>query len=120
MPRTPRPTEEQLAAWRRLLTTYRALHATLERELQQERHLSMTSYEVLLRLWEAPGQRLECSHFRSCIRPRHERCGRFGLQTQGLHVFGDVEGVHGRHFPMGSEIGLPDAEDAKVTQRSQK
>jgi len=58
MRKTPRPTEAQLEAWRALLMSSRGLRATLERELQQERHLSLAAYEALLQLWGAPGHRL--------------------------------------------------------------
>lgn len=58
MSRAPRPSEAQMEAWRALLTSSRGLRVILEHELQSERHLSLATYEVLLRLWEAPGCRL--------------------------------------------------------------
>ncbi|MFZ0216635.1 MAG: MarR family transcriptional regulator [Candidatus Dormiibacterota bacterium] len=58
MARNPRPGPEQLAAWRALLMVSRGLRVRLERELAQERRLSLPWYEVLLRLWEAPEHRL--------------------------------------------------------------
>lgn len=47
-----------MEAWRALLMSSRGLRATLERELQQERHLSLPAYEALLQLWGAPDHRL--------------------------------------------------------------
>ena len=47
-----------MEAWRALLMTSRGLRVLLEGELQRERHISLPTYEVLLRLWDAPGHRL--------------------------------------------------------------
>jgi DNA-binding MarR family transcriptional regulator len=58
MRKTPRPTDAQMEAWRALLMSSRGLRAVLERELQQERHLSLATYEALLQLWDAPDHRL--------------------------------------------------------------
>lgn len=58
MSRAPRPSEAQIEAWRALLMSSRGLRTVLEHELQLERHLSLATYEALLRLWEAPGHRL--------------------------------------------------------------
>ena len=53
-----RPDDAQLAAWRALLEAHAAVTDLLERELEQERGLPLSKFEVLLQLAEAPGGRL--------------------------------------------------------------
>jgi DNA-binding MarR family transcriptional regulator len=53
-----RPDDAQLAAWRALLEAHAAVTDLLERELEQERGLPLSKFEVLLKLAEAPGGRL--------------------------------------------------------------
>lgn len=48
---------EQLAAWRGLLRVHSALVKALDAELLAEQALPLTSYEVLINLQAAPGQR---------------------------------------------------------------
>src|SRR5579862_3686417 len=47
-----------MLAWRALLGTYIAVRERLSDELEAERGLPLTWYELLLRLYHAPGQRL--------------------------------------------------------------
>lgn len=49
---------QQLHAWRSFLTAHARVIARLEEELDQEQHLQITWYEVLLLLREAPEGRL--------------------------------------------------------------
>jgi DNA-binding MarR family transcriptional regulator len=52
---------EELAAWRGLLRVHAGLTKALDAELLREHELSLSSYEVLLFLAEAPGGRLRMS-----------------------------------------------------------
>jgi DNA-binding MarR family transcriptional regulator len=47
-----------MLAWRALLGTYISLRERLSEELESERGLPLTWYELLLRLYYAPGQQL--------------------------------------------------------------
>jgi DNA-binding MarR family transcriptional regulator len=53
-----RPDAARLAAWRSLLEAHAAVTDLLERELEQERGLPLSKFEVLLKLAEAPGGRM--------------------------------------------------------------
>jgi DNA-binding MarR family transcriptional regulator len=53
-----RPDAARLAAWRALLEAHAAVTDLLERELEQERGLPLSKFEVLLKLAEAPGGRM--------------------------------------------------------------
>jgi DNA-binding MarR family transcriptional regulator len=53
-----RPDSARLAAWRALLEAHAAVTDLLERELEQERGLPLSKFEVLLKLAEAPGGRM--------------------------------------------------------------
>src|ERR687895_1673277 len=48
---------EELGAWRGLLRLHSALVKALDAELLAEHDLPLTSYEVLITLWAAPGRR---------------------------------------------------------------
>lgn len=47
-----------MQAWRALLGTINSVRDLLNAELEAERGLQLTEYEILLRLYHAPGQRL--------------------------------------------------------------
>jgi DNA-binding MarR family transcriptional regulator len=53
-----RPDAARLAAWRALLEAHASVTDLLERELEQERGLPLSKFEVLMKLAEAPGGRL--------------------------------------------------------------
>lgn len=53
-----RPDPERLGAWRLFLEAQTTLLWRLNRELEQERNLPLTWYDVLVRLEESPRQRL--------------------------------------------------------------
>ena len=53
-----RPDDLHLAAWRSLLEAHAAVTDLLERELEQERGLALSKFEVLLKLADAPGGRM--------------------------------------------------------------
>ncbi len=55
------PDELRMEAWRSLLRAHAALLETMARELEEERQLPLTWYEVLLRLNGAPDRRLRMS-----------------------------------------------------------
>jgi DNA-binding MarR family transcriptional regulator len=57
-PMRNRPDAARLAAWRVLLEAHAAVTDLLERELEQERGLPLSKFEVLLKLAEAPGGRM--------------------------------------------------------------
>jgi DNA-binding MarR family transcriptional regulator len=50
--------EQELAAWRGLLRTHAMLVKRLDAELEAEHGLPLTSYEVLLHLWNAEGGKM--------------------------------------------------------------
>lgn len=58
MSRTPRPDPERLAAWRALLVAFHTLRERLGRELEEERDLPLSWYEVMLVLNGAPDRRM--------------------------------------------------------------
>lgn len=53
-----RPDAARMAAWRALLEAHAAVTDLLERELEQERGLPLSKFEVLLKLAEAPEGRM--------------------------------------------------------------
>jgi DNA-binding MarR family transcriptional regulator len=53
-----RPDDAHLAAWRSLLEAHAAVTDLLERELERERGLALSKFEVLLKLADAPGGRM--------------------------------------------------------------
>lgn len=53
-----RPDAARMAAWRGLLEAHAAITDLLERELEQERGLPLSKFEVLLKLAEAPDGRM--------------------------------------------------------------
>jgi DNA-binding MarR family transcriptional regulator len=53
-----RPDAARLAAWRALMEAHAAVTDLLERELEQERGLPLSKFEVLLKLAEAPDGRM--------------------------------------------------------------
>jgi DNA-binding MarR family transcriptional regulator len=53
-----RPDAPRMAAWRALLEAHAAITDLLERELEQERGLPLSKFEVLLKLAEAPEGRM--------------------------------------------------------------
>ena len=57
-PRAAELAPEELGAWRGLLRVHAALVKALDDELEAEHGLPLSSYEVLIHLREAPGQRL--------------------------------------------------------------
>ncbi|MCC6339427.1 MAG: MarR family transcriptional regulator [Acidimicrobiia bacterium] len=63
-----------MRAWRSFMTGHARIAATLDRELQDERGLSLSSYEVLVHLSEAPDRRLRMN----------ELAGKASLSRSGL------------------------------------
>lgn len=51
----------ELAAWQGMLETHSALIAALDRELERDHGLPLTSYEVLMKLADSEGERLRMS-----------------------------------------------------------
>ncbi len=139
MRKTPRPTEAQMEAWRALLMSSRGLRATLERELQQERHLSLATYEALLQLWDAPGHRLRMQDLAQGVQLSRSgisqlvgrmeaaglvsRCGAeddgrgtvCSLTSQGVRVFKRAAVVHTRGIQQHFAARYTDREAARLT-----
>lgn len=129
-----------MEAWRALLMSSRGLRAILERELQQERRLSMATYEALLQLWGAPGHRLRMQELaqgaqlsRSGISQlvgRMEaaglvsRCGAIddgrgtvcSLTSEGARVFRRAAVVHMRGIQEHFAARFTDEEAAELTR----
>lgn len=59
--------DERLMAWRLFLESYRRVLDTLDAELQSERGLSLTRYDVLVQLFSAPDHRLRMNQLASRI-----------------------------------------------------
>lgn len=55
------PDEVRLTAWRALLVGHAVAVEAIERDLAAEGLVPLTEYDVLVALWEAPGQRLRLS-----------------------------------------------------------
>ncbi|MBK8561612.1 MAG: MarR family transcriptional regulator [Dehalococcoidia bacterium] len=56
-----------MAAWRTFLTAHARVTALLEDELQRERELPLTWYDVLLHLREAPERRLRMTELAAAV-----------------------------------------------------
>jgi DNA-binding MarR family transcriptional regulator len=63
----PRPTREQLAAWRAFLRAHSSITRALEAELEAEQDLSLASYDVLVQLAEAPDRRLRMTELADAV-----------------------------------------------------
>jgi len=57
----------ELRAWRGFLWTHLTVIRQLDAELQDKHQLSLTSYEVLLYLYQAPGRRLRMSELADSV-----------------------------------------------------
>ena len=53
-----KPDERRMRAWQSMLLAYSALFHQLDRELEQATGMPLQWYEVLLRLYRAPGRRM--------------------------------------------------------------
>ncbi|MBK9344661.1 MAG: MarR family transcriptional regulator [Dehalococcoidia bacterium] len=60
-------TDVGIAAWRTFLTAHARVTALLEDELQRERELPLTWYDVLLHLREAPERRLRMTELAAAV-----------------------------------------------------
>src|ERR1700716_788834 len=59
--------DPRLRAWRAFVEAHTAVMDVLERELTERRGISLTWYDALLQLSEAPGQRLRMSELADSI-----------------------------------------------------
>jgi DNA-binding MarR family transcriptional regulator len=59
--------DPRLGAWRAFVEAYPAVMDVLERELTERRGISLTWYDVLLQLSEAPGDRMRMSELADSI-----------------------------------------------------
>jgi DNA-binding MarR family transcriptional regulator len=66
-PAPPRADDWRLAAWRSLLRTHNHLWRELEHQLHVHGKIAMGSYDVLLQLAEAPGNRLRMSELAEAV-----------------------------------------------------
>ena len=57
----------RLRAWTDFVLSYNRLMAVLEREMQEEAGMTLSQYDVLLRLAEAPGRRLKMSDLADAV-----------------------------------------------------
>jgi hypothetical protein len=65
--RDGRNEDVRLRAWTDFVLSYNGLTAVLEREMQDETGITLSQYDVLLRLAEAPGGRLKMSDLAQAI-----------------------------------------------------
>jgi DNA-binding MarR family transcriptional regulator len=64
---TLRPDDRRLAVWRSFLRTHSHLLRRLERDLQSNRKIAISSYDVLVQLVEAPDNRLRMSELAAAV-----------------------------------------------------
>src|ERR1700751_1089707 len=57
----------RLRAWTDFVLSYNRLMAVLEREMQEGAGITLSQYDVLLRLAEAPGRRLKTSDLADAV-----------------------------------------------------
>src|SRR5689334_4863692 len=62
-----RPDDWRLAAWRSFLRTHSQLARRLEQQLQAHGKIALGSYDVLVQLAEAPGNRLRMSELAEAV-----------------------------------------------------
>jgi DNA-binding MarR family transcriptional regulator len=62
-----RPGDWRLAAWRAFLRTHSSLIRLLEQDLHARQKIPLVSYDVLVQLAEAPGQRLRMSELAEAV-----------------------------------------------------
>jgi len=96
---SPRPSREELAAWRAFLRAHAVITRALEAELVAEQDLPLASYDVLVQLAEAPGHRLRMTELadavllsRSGVTRLVDRLEKAGLVAR-CRVEGDGRGV---------------------------
>jgi DNA-binding MarR family transcriptional regulator len=63
----PSPGDWRLVAWRSFLRTHTHLLRSLEQDLQRHHKIAMASYDVLVQLAEAPGNRLRMSELAEAV-----------------------------------------------------
>ena len=67
---TPRLTEHELAAWRGMLQVHAGVTQQLDAQMHAEHGLSVSAYEVLMFLADAPALTLFREEFEAKIKPR--------------------------------------------------
>ena len=92
--------ELELAAWRGFLSTHAALFKALDAELESAHDLPLTTYEVLVALFHAPGRRLRMAEVaertflsRSGVTRLVDRLERDGLLRRE-HCSSDARGCY--------------------------
>lgn len=106
-PTSPRPSREELAAWRAFLRAHAVITRALEAELVADQDLPLASYDVLVQLAEAPGHRLRMTELadavllsRSGVTRLVDRLEKAGLVSR-CRVEGDGRGVAAELTPEG-------------------
>lgn len=106
-PTSPRPSREELAAWRAFLRAHAVITRALEAELVAEQRLSLAAYDVLVQLAEAPQRRLRMTELadavllsRSGITRLVDRLEKTGLVAR-CRVESDGRGVAAQLTPAG-------------------
>jgi len=69
-------TDRELAAWRGLLETHAAVIRTLDAQMHAEHGLSLSAYEVLLFLADAPGRRMRMAELSDRVLLSRSGCTR--------------------------------------------
>ena len=105
-----RPDEQRLEAWRLFLQTHARVLAQLEQELDAERHLPLTWYDVLAQLDAAPCQRLRLQDLvrrlvlsKSGLSRRIDRMQEAGL-VERHECSSDARGVFAVLTPAGKAV----------------
>lgn len=109
---TPDPSlgEVELAAWRGLLRAHAEITRELDRELRDSERLSLTEYDVLVQLAEAPGGRLRMSELADAVLLSRSGLTRLvdDLQRRGLVLRercpADARGLEASLTPGGAAV----------------
>src|SRR4051812_46461372 len=102
-------TETELRAWRGMLRVHAALTKALDAQLEAEHGLPLSSYEVLMYLADAPGQRMRMSELAETILLSRSGLTRLvdRLEREGLicrqSCSHDARGAFAKLQPAGAE-----------------
>jgi DNA-binding MarR family transcriptional regulator len=98
----------QLATWRRFLTLHRRVVDAIDRDLQRGGRLPLTSYDVLIELYEAPERRLRMAELARRVVLSRSGLTRLvdRLEAEGLLTRDRVEGDRRGAYAVLSEAGV--------------
>ena len=100
--------EIQLTAWRQFLTLHRRIVDAIDRDLQRSGRLPLTSYDVLIELYEAPERRLRMAELARRVVLSRSGLTRLvdRLEAEGLLTRDRVSGDRRGAFAVLTEAGV--------------